>query len=77
MAFTIRYEIKSSAAILSWVQETSSQASKAKKNPIVYVLLVTVGVSSHLIIESHIVQGVAKDSKVPSWIHQTEAPRFP
>lgn len=79
MAFTIRCEIKSSAAILSWVQEASSQASKAKKQKkktIVYFLLVTVGVNIHLIIESHTVQGVAKDSKVPSWMHQAEAPRL-
>lgn len=29
MGFTIRREIKASAAVLSWVEETSSQASKA------------------------------------------------
>lgn len=66
MCFTIRHETKSSAAVLSWVKETSSQASKAKKR--VYFLLVTVGMSSRLS-QRVTVQRVRKDSKAPCWMH--------
>lgn len=65
MGFTIRHELKSSAAILSWDQFPGVKGKEIS----VSFLLVAVGESSHVTTESYS-RGVIQESEKPrGWMH--------